>query len=162
VAVANEVTPVRDLRPNAALPKVVRPDRARLDIDAAVATAGAAVTEGRLRNVIWPQRPDQPLRVGFSPTDRLAGAPPIVVLVDPWSPRVLEIRDPRNFSAVEAALAWMRPLHAGEGLGAPWRLLVFVSGMLPPLFAISGVAMWVLRRRRRRAVSVDTVGAVGD
>jgi hypothetical protein len=52
----------------------------------------------------------------------------------------------------------MRPLHSGDGFGAAWRLLVFVSGLLPPLFAISGVAMWVLKRRRRALPSAGTFG----
>ena len=48
-------------------------------------------------------------------------------------------------------LAWQHALHAGQGLGPVWKLLVFLSGFLPLLFAVTGLAMWLLKRRRRQA-----------
>jgi uncharacterized iron-regulated membrane protein len=37
-------------------------------------------------------------------------------------------------------------------LGHIWRALVFLSGLLPLLFAITGVSMWWLKRARRREI----------
>ena len=50
-------------------------------------------------------------------------------------------------------LAWQHALHAGEGFGPVWKMLVFLSGLLPLLFSVTGILMWLLRRHRRSAVS---------
>jgi uncharacterized iron-regulated membrane protein len=57
------------------------------------------------------------------------------------------VRDPTDYGANNKFLAWQRALHSGSGLGMVWWLLVFISGLLPPLFAGTGVTMWWLRRR---------------
>ena len=47
------------------------------------------------------------------------------------------------------------PLHAGDVLGTPSRLVWFVVGLSPIVLALTGVVMWVVRfnRRRRRAAA---------
>lgn len=42
-------------------------------------------------------------------------------------------------------------LHEADGFGFVWSALVFASGALPPLLAVTGFIMW-LRTRRRRAL----------
>jgi uncharacterized iron-regulated membrane protein len=71
------------------------------------------------------------------------------VFIDPWARRVIEVLDPRQFSIGERILAWQHALHAGEALGWAWKLLVFLSGFLPPLFVFTGVSMWWIKRRRK-------------
>jgi uncharacterized iron-regulated membrane protein len=71
------------------------------------------------------------------------------VLVDPWARRVIGIVDPRQFTIAERLLAWQHALHAGQALGWTWKILVFLCGLLPLLFVVSGTAMWWLKRGRR-------------
>ena len=121
-----------------------------LGIDAAVALAREGFPDAALRLVFLPAKPDQPYRVGLVPSGGDRRSPLITVFVDPWSRRVVEVLDPRRFSAGETVLAWQHALHAGQGLGPVWKLLVFLSGFLPLLFAVTGLAMWLLKRRRRQ------------
>jgi hypothetical protein len=44
-------------------------------------------------------------------------------------------------------------LHAGRGFGQVWKALVFLCGLLPLLFSVTGLVMWQLRRRRRVALA---------
>ena len=37
------------------------------------------------------------------------------------------------------------------GLGGAYKFLVFVSGIIIPVFAVTGFLMWWLKRRNRRA-----------
>jgi uncharacterized iron-regulated membrane protein len=67
-------------------------------------------------------------------------------------PEVLDVIDPRNYSLGKRILLWLRVLHYGQGLGMLWTVLVFVSGFLPLLFAITGFSMWWLKRSRRQSV----------
>ena len=51
----------------------------------------------------------------------------------------------------ERIIAWQRALHYGIGLGGGYKFLVFVSGVIIPVFAITGFLMWWIKRRNRRA-----------
>ena len=148
------ILPARDMRGFAADIKVKPQDGATpLDIDAVVALAAVATGDGEMRFVGLPARRDQPYRVTLARPGDAAGAPAITAYVDPWAGRVVEMRDPRGYTAGETLMAWQRPLHEGGGLGGLWRFLVFLSGLLPLLFAITGISMWWLKRRARRLVS---------
>lgn len=152
------ILPARDLR---AAVKVEPVKGARpADIDQVVELAKAALPGAALRSVSPPQRPDQAYRVGLAPAGQAHGAPIATVFVDPWAARVAEVRDPAGYSAGETVLAWQRPLHAGEGLGGLWKWLVFLSGVLPPLFAVTGTLMWWLKRKARRAKDAERAAAM--
>jgi uncharacterized iron-regulated membrane protein len=76
------------------------------------------------------------------------GAPQISTFIGP-GPEILDVVDPRNYSAGKRMLVWLRVMHYGQGLGEMWRLLAFFSGFLPLLFAITGFRMWQLKRSQR-------------
>jgi uncharacterized iron-regulated membrane protein len=154
----SSVLPARDLR--AAV--TVQPVKGAtpIDVDRAVALAREALPGAELRSVSPPARPDQAYRIGLAPAGQAHGAPAATVFVDPWTARVAEIRDPATYSAGETVIAWQRPLHAGEGLGPLWKWAVFLSGVLPPLFAVTGTLMWWLKRKARRAKDAERAAAL--
>ena len=78
------------------------------------------------------------------------GAPLVIVFIDPWSGKIVEMQDPRAFTTGETILAWQRAIHEGSGLGLVYKLLVFLSGITIPVFAVTGVMMWLIRRRAKR------------
>jgi uncharacterized iron-regulated membrane protein len=108
--------------------------------DQALAMARKAMPDAEPTSLSLPVRPDRTIMVNM-----LAhGAVGATVYIDPWRAQVVAKRDPsENF------LAWQRPLHQGSGLGAIWKALVFLSGLVPALFVITGVVMWVKKRQRR-------------
>ena len=151
-SVIDLVLPARDLRGTAAGLKVepiagVQP----ADIDEAIALARGTVLGAEPGFASLPTRPDQPVRIGLLRADQQRGTPTLTIFVDPWSRRVIEVFDPREYSIGEKILAWQHALHAGQALGWVWKLLVFLCGLLPLLFAVSGVTMWRLRRARSRS-----------
>lgn len=154
-AAISSVVPARDLRATAnAIRATPVKDARPIDIDAAVALARGAFPDGLLRSVAMPQRPDQPYRVALARPGDGHGTPTVQVFIDPFARTVLELRDPRAFTAGETFIAWQHAVHAGEGLGWLWRILVFLSGLLPMLFTVTGISMWWLKRRARRAATV--------
>ena len=44
-------------------------------------------------------------------------------------------------------VASLFPLHSGSWFGMPGRVVAVTAALLMPLFALSGLWMWVLRRR---------------
>ena len=136
---------VRDLR-------VASEGRAALPLDQIAAIASAAAPGSRLRAVAIPTQPDLPYRVTLAPEGLVVnGGPAISVYVDPYAGRAISVLDPASYPFVEQIVAWQRPLHEGEGLGPVFKFLVFLSGVLPLVFSVTGVWMWLKKRRRRPA-----------
>jgi len=144
--------PARDLR-NTANQVRVEPVRGaeRMDIDGAVEIARAARPGAAVRSIMLPQRPDQPYRVNLAAPGDAQGAPMITAFVDPWQRKLVELRDPKDFSVGETVLGWQRALHEGSGLGPVYRLLVFLCGLMPAVFVVTGLYMWWVKRRVKRA-----------
>jgi uncharacterized iron-regulated membrane protein len=146
------VLPARDLRARAAAMRAEPIAGAEaIGIDGAIALARSSVPDAEPAFAFLPTRPDQPFRIGLLRADQERGAQVISVFVDPWARRVIEVLDPRQFSIGERILAWQHALHAGEALGWAWKILVFLSGLLPLLFVVTGVTMWWTRRGRRKS-----------
>ena len=124
-------------------------DRNALTADEAARVAQASVPNSRVLQVQLPPRPDGVYMVTLVPRPFSDDAPQISTFVGP-GPEILDEVDPRNYSAGKQMLMWLRVLHYGHGLGEVWRALVFLSGLLPLLFAITGLRMWQLKRAQRR------------
>jgi uncharacterized iron-regulated membrane protein len=48
---------------------------------------------------------------------------------------------------------WVRWIHEGSHLGLVWQFLVFATGLLPPVFVVTGIIMWRRGRSSRRRVT---------
>ncbi len=160
--VVDRVLPARDLRASAAAIRVEPIAGAEpIDIDEAIALARSSVPDSEPSLVFLPMRPDQPFRIGLLRTGQERRSPAVTVFVDPWARRIVQIFDPRQFSLGEEILAWQHAVHAGQALGWVWKIPVFLCGLLPLLFAVSGVTMWRLKRRPQKSLSAAS-GPVPD
>ena len=106
-----------------------------------------------LRGVIMPAEADKPLiatvasRFGTNAT----------VYIHPNTGAVLEVRDVANNGGGDTFMALQRPMHDGQGnLGALWEFLVFLAGLVPLLFVITGTIMWLKKRKQRIPMSAMT------
>jgi uncharacterized iron-regulated membrane protein len=61
-------------------------------------------------------------------------------------------RTPAPLAGDRAAL-WIRRIHDGGRGGPVWQSLVFLTGILPALFAVTGIMMWLRGRRARNATA---------
>lgn len=77
--------------------------------------------------------------------------PSTAVYVDQYSGEVVAARDPNRYSAGETFLNVQFPLHSGEALGLPGRILVCVTGFVPLLLYVTGLMRWLQKRRGRSA-----------
>jgi uncharacterized iron-regulated membrane protein len=89
--------------------------------------------DGRVRFVGFPQRPDQPFRVGLRAPGDGERAPHRHAFIDPVTGGHRGAGS-ATYTIGETILAWQHALHAGQGLGWGWKAAVFVSARLPPLF----------------------------
>ena len=47
----------------------------------------------------------------------------------------------------DRAVQWLRWIHEGSHLGLVWRIVVFICGILPTLFAVTGTMIWLRSRK---------------
>ncbi|AKJ32133.1 PepSY-associated TM helix domain-containing protein [Caldimonas brevitalea] len=47
--------------------------------------------------------------------------------------------------------SWLMALHMGKVFGLPWRLLIVVLGLVVAMLSVTGVVIWLKKRRARRA-----------
>jgi uncharacterized iron-regulated membrane protein len=121
-----------------------------IDVDAIVERVRAAAPGATLASIRFPVQSGRPVIATLRPEGQANGAPPIIVAADPYEGRIISVRDPRLEGPGAAVLAWFRAVHSGDGLGPGWRAVTCLLGIALPLFPITGVAMWLLRRRNRR------------
>lgn len=152
----NAVFPGRDMRAAMFQARVERPQpgQTAIALDDAVMLALSRAPDARFLNAFLPTRPEQALRIGLVRGTPEDGAPVVTVLIDPWRHSVIDVFDPKTLSVGETIIAWQRALHYGTGLGGLYKFLVFVSGVIIPLFAVTGFFMWWIKRRNRRATEL--------
>ncbi len=121
----------------------------RIGADQAAGIARAAVPAADIASVSIPAKPDQAIRVGLRATGAREGLT-ATVFVDPWAAKPVAVRDPQT--TAQRFVAWQRPIHEGA-FGPVWQFLVFVSGLLPLLFVITGLTMWLKKRAGRAAAA---------
>lgn len=64
---------------------------------------------------------------------------------------IAHISEPDNNKPGDTYRQWQMPLHTGQFLGLPGRLLWLLAGLIPVLFAVTGTALWVRRSRLKRS-----------
>ena len=127
------------------------PNPNALTADDAAKLALAAVPGARLHSVQLPPGAEGTFMVTLMAHYSSEGAPQISAFVGPGTD-VSAVVDPRQDPLGTRILDWSKALHFGLGLGVIWKVLVFFSGFLPLLFAITGLRMWQIRRAQKRAV----------
>ncbi len=146
-AVIRTFLPARDFKKITAELRA-EPTGSAISVDAVAALAQEAVPDAAITMIRFPPQPDKPYSVTMQ-SPKHTGGPSILVFVDPWKNAVMDVQDPRTFSAGEAVIAWQRVLHGAHGTDwLWWKVLLFLAGLLPLLFATTGITMWLLKRRR--------------
>lgn len=124
--------------------------RAPIGAAAAAAIVDRLFPDGRLMDMGLPG-PEGAYVVGKRADDEVnTSEPRRRVAVDQYSGAVLQIQDPRDFTAGETFLNWQYPLHTGEAFGDPGRVFICMMGFVPALLYATGVIRWLQKRRTRR------------
>lgn len=73
-----------------------------------------------------------------------------VAVIDLRSGQWLTEQSPRERSGGETLLHWLLPMHGGSAFGAAGPYLLTMIGVLPPLLMLSGLWVWLNKRRGAR------------
>lgn len=128
-----------------------RPDCGRLGPEAALALALRDYPGWRLRMMSIPEERNVPYYVGLMREGGDAKVMATELWIDRACPTVLFARRGDALTAAETLLSWNLRLHADLGLGLIGKALVFLAGLLLPALWVTGLLLWVGRRRAKRA-----------
>jgi uncharacterized iron-regulated membrane protein len=120
-----------------AAPLIQKPE---LTIDRAAELAGGTMSGGKLAAVFLPTQQSGAWRVQLR--DAQAGGTATVMVDDrSGTPSLV------TPLSGDRTAQWIRALHEGSRGGALWQVLVFVCGVLPAVFVVTGVLIWLRSRR---------------
>ena len=82
-----------------------------------------------------------------------------MVLIDPRTRAILQRTERSTRTAGDRFILWQRILHEGGVLGIPGRVVTALGGLLPPVLMVTGLLMWLRKRRVRRASRLPAVAS---
>jgi uncharacterized iron-regulated membrane protein len=118
-----------------------------LAISDLIQRADAAVPNAVTTYISFPEKPEEPFSMGkrqAQETDKWGNTH---VTLDQFSGKVLQVSDGLKPSRADAILNQFGALHFGTFWGIPSRILYVFVGIAPTVLMVTGVVMWVYRRR---------------
>ncbi len=123
-----------------------------LTADAALAIALAAEPGAKPRSLFLPVQarggraaePSWRLQM-----ERVSSGDAVTVTIGDRSGKASPVVAPQSG---DRAASWIRWIHEGSHSGAIWAAIVFLTGVFPTIFAITGVIMWLRKRAARKTL----------
>ncbi|GAB5499610.1 MAG: PepSY-associated TM helix domain-containing protein [Pseudohongiellaceae bacterium] len=129
---------------------VSQPGLGEISIDEAASIGQSVFPDSRMARLYLPANAEATWRVTFMhPEEWWNEYGASTVYIDQYDGEVLEVWDARDLPAGSTLLSWMFPLHNGDALGLPGRILVFLSGLLMTGLFVTGIYMWLKKRQPR-------------
>lgn len=122
----------------------------QLSLEEAIGKAQSLYPDAALAGFGLPAGPRGVYRVSFKGEGSAAPVTNTLVFIDPFSGEALRRIDSSTRTAGDRFLIVQRLLHAGDALGAAGRAVIFLVGLLPMLFVVTGTMMWLRQGRRPR------------
>jgi uncharacterized iron-regulated membrane protein len=118
----------------------------------AMTVAQAVYPEGRISRIALPATPSAPYRITLrQPQEIRQGDGATRVTIDAYSGKIVRLQDPMRAPGGDTFLNWLYPLHTGAAFGYAGRIFLTLFGVVPLLFAVSGLGIWLKRKDRRHA-----------
>lgn len=146
-AVVGAVLPLQE-RP---APHSVPSEQPPLGPDDAMALVQSRFPDATLQRLYLPQKPTDSYRIAFTlPNDAWQDYGANNVWLDQYSGASLALWQIDQLAPGSQFMTWQFPLHNGDALGMPGRLLVLFTGLAPLLFFVTGSYLWWTKRQLKR------------
>jgi len=147
----NAVAPVT---PNGKLMNQSDPSARRIDVHHAVAVAQAQYPLARVSRINFPADPKQPFEVRVRQPGELRQGPGATrISIDSGDGSVLRVIDPVRARGGDKIVSTFFPLHTGEAFGIAGRMFISLFGLVPLVFFVTGLVVWLkFRRKPNKAV----------
>jgi uncharacterized iron-regulated membrane protein len=117
--------------------------------DEAVLAVQAQYPQARVSRLSFPAKAGQPFEVRVrQPGEWRQGDGATRVSIDSGNGAVLGAIDPLRDRGGNAFFSLMFPLHTGEAFGVVGRIVICIAGLLPLVFFVTGLVVYVKLRRK--------------
>ena len=131
-------------------------EKGAFDADHALAAALATVKGAVPVTIQLSRRAGNPIVVEFENAGFGPSSPRILATYDA-NGTIAYVDDPRSYPFGDTFLNLQQPLHFATGMGWFWEAIVFISGLMPLIFGITGLNIWWLRRRARKRAPIPAL-----
>lgn len=115
----------------------------------AMQAAQTLYPEARISRITLPTKPSTPYEIRLRQADELRqGDGATRITIDAFSGETLQVRDPLRAPGGDSFLNWLFPLHSGEAFGTVGRIFISCFGVVPPLFLLTGLGMYLKRKNK--------------
>lgn len=122
----------------------------------AMAAAQARYPQARVTRIVLPAKPSMPYEIRLrQPNEIRQGDGATRMTIDAYSAKILRVRDPMRAPGGDTFLSWLFPLHNGEAFGTAGRIFITCFGAVPLLFLMTGLGIWLKRRKKRIPMRFD-------
>lgn len=128
-----------------------REGAALLPLDDIVASVRAQHGMASVKRIRFPGGHGRVVLVFLKPTDSSNPRAVDLFYVNGYTGETLASYEASKGPAGNRLFDWSLPIHTGEALGLPGRILFLVAAFSLPVLAITGVWQWFVRRSMRRA-----------
>ncbi|MCH8619584.1 PepSY-associated TM helix domain-containing protein [Undibacterium sp. TS12] len=112
----------------------------------AASSALSLFPQARVSRLTLPAKSSAPYEVRLrQPGEIRQGDGATRVSIDSGDGRVLRVQDPLRAQAGDTLLNWLFPLHSGEAFGLAGRIFITCFGLMPLLFFVTGLSIWIKR-----------------
>ena len=103
--------------------------------------------QAKMMRIVLPGSQSTPFEIRVKQNSDIQDGGSTRVTVDSSSGKILRVVDPLQASSGDAFLSWQFPLHSGQAFGTAGKVFVSLFGLVPLFFAITGVAVWLKRKK---------------
>ena len=113
-----------------------------------VLIARGPFSQAQLRRISTPLGDTGTYKINFRQSNEYNQRHPMTtVWIDRWSAQIRDVQNPLRFTPMQKFISLLWPLHTSEALGDWGRVLWFWLGLSPLFLYVSGVLMYIKRRR---------------
>jgi len=124
-----------------------------IGVDEAADIARAAYPDSQVTSVGLPAGPRGVYRVSLRVDPDANAREGPAVFIDPGSREVMLRIDRTTRGGGDTFLLWQRILHEGSAGGEAGRIVTFLGGLMPPILMVTGLLIWLRKRRSKRAAA---------
>jgi uncharacterized iron-regulated membrane protein len=120
-----------------------------LPIAEVVRRADAAMPGAKTEFISFPEKPEGVFTISKRQPQESGQWSDTRILLDTFSGEVVQVTDGLKLSRAESILNQFGPLHFGTFWGVTSKVLYVLVGLAPTLLMVTGVVMWMHRRRKK-------------
>lgn len=143
------ILPVEQLPPSG-ISKIETGGGQKINIHEVASIARDFFPRAKLQRIYFPSSTEAAFRIIMrQPGEIRQTSGSTQLWISAYNGEIRKTQEPQTMSSRDTLLSWMFPIHNGEALGMPGRVLMFLAGFAPIHLYVTGLIVWQRKRKAR-------------